>query len=168
MLKAGFHTCVSRTHNGARCLTMYGHQCLQAIISFAIKACVLATKSHMLNFCEVCTAICCDWDLWKPITQDTKIFSVVRKERANLRTKKCNDDFRKVVISNSIPDALRDLHTSRYKRPRYKPDNGCLWKPAKRNSVCTSKQLGFVASTETFNGNRYIDTNAHKQSQPLQ
>ena len=26
MLKPGFHTCVSRTHKGARCLTMYGHQ----------------------------------------------------------------------------------------------------------------------------------------------
>ena len=25
-LKPGFHTCVSRTHNSARCLKMYGHQ----------------------------------------------------------------------------------------------------------------------------------------------
>ena len=25
-IKPGFHTCVSRTHNGARCLKMYGHQ----------------------------------------------------------------------------------------------------------------------------------------------
>ena len=26
LIKPGFHTCVSRTHNGARCLAMYGHQ----------------------------------------------------------------------------------------------------------------------------------------------
>ena len=25
-IKPGFHMCVSKTHNGARCLTMYGHQ----------------------------------------------------------------------------------------------------------------------------------------------
>ena len=31
---------------------MYGHRCSQAIPAFAIKPCVLATKSHMLNFCE--------------------------------------------------------------------------------------------------------------------
>ena len=53
-IKPGFNTCVSRPHNSARWLTMYGHQCSQAIPAFAIKACVLATKSHMLNFCEVC------------------------------------------------------------------------------------------------------------------
>ena len=37
-----------------------------------------------------------------------------------------NNNFRNVVIHNSIPDALLDLHTSKYKRPH----NGCLWKPA--------------------------------------
>ena len=52
LLKPGFHTCVSRTHNSARWLKMYGHQWSQAITAFATKACELATKSHMLNFCE--------------------------------------------------------------------------------------------------------------------
>ena len=51
---------------------------------------------------------------------------------------------------------LRDLHTSKYKRPRNKPNDGCLWKPAKRNSVRTSKQLRFVAITETYNGNQAL------------
>ena len=41
-------------------------------------------------------------------------------------------------------------------RPRNKPNDGCLWKPAKRNSVRASKQLRFVAITETFNGNQAL------------
>ena len=105
----------------------------------------------MLNFCEVCAAICCDCDLW-----DTKRFSVFWKKRARLKTKKYNNDFRKVVISDSIPDALRDLHTSKYKRPRNKPEYCCLKKPAKRNNVRTSKQLWYFASTEKFNGNQVL------------
>ena len=48
------------------------------------------------------------------------------KNKAKLKTKKCNDDFWKVVIANSIPAALRDLHTSRYKRPHNKSNDGCL------------------------------------------
>ena len=40
------------------------------------------------------------------------------------------------------------------KRPRNKFNDGCLWKPAKCNSVRASKQLQFVAITETFNGNQ--------------
>ena len=120
------------------------------------KACVLASKYHMLNFCETCAAIWCD--LWKPKTQDTKWFSVLQKKRVKLKTKKYNNDFRKVVIFNSILDALRKLHTSKYKWPRNKPDDGCLWKAAKRNAVCTSKQLQFVASTKTFNGNQALLT----------
>ena len=62
-LKAGFYTCVSRTHNGAQCLSIDGHQWSQAISAFAVKACVLATKSNMLNFCEGMWGLC--WDmLW--------------------------------------------------------------------------------------------------------
>ena len=30
--------------------------------------------------------MCCDCDLWEPITQDKKRFSVLRKKRANLKT----------------------------------------------------------------------------------
>ena len=55
-----------------------------------------------------------------------------------------------------MPDALRDLHASKYQRPRNKPSDGCLWKPSNRNSVCASKQLRFVAITETFNGNQAL------------
>ena len=79
-VKAGIHTCVSSTHNGARCLSMYEHQCSQTIPAFAIKACALATKSHMLNFCRGLCAICRECDLWKLITQVTKRFSVLRKK----------------------------------------------------------------------------------------
>ena len=67
---AGVHTCHS----------MYGHKCSQAIPAIAIEACVLATKSHVLNFFEACAAIYCDCDLWEPITQVTKIISVLRKK----------------------------------------------------------------------------------------
>ena len=130
---------------------MYGHHCSQAISAFAIKACVLTTKSHALNFFEACAAVCCYCNLWKPRTQVTKRFSGFRK-KSKAQNKKYNNGFRKVVMSNAIPDALRDLHTSKYKYN--KPDDGCLWKPTKRNNVCTSQQLRFVASTEKFNGNR--------------
>ena len=129
----------------SRCMDR--HHCSQAIPAFATKPCVLAAKSYRLNFCEACAVICCDCDLWEPITQDTKRFSVLRKKRAKLNTKKYDHDFQKVVIFNSIPDALRDLHTSKYKRPRNKPDDGCLWKSAQRNNVRTSKQLRFVETS---------------------
>ena len=109
------YTCVSKTHNSTRYLSMYGHHFSQAIPAFTIKACELATKSHMFNFCKTCAAICCDCDLWEPITKETKRFSVLRKkeQEQSSKQKKYNSDFRKVVISNSIPDALRDLHTSK-------------------------------------------------------
>ena len=60
-----------------------------------MKACVLATKLHMLSFCEACGAI----------TQDTKRFSVLSKKKSKAQ----NNDFQKVVISNLISDALRDF-----------------------------------------------------------
>ena len=78
------------------------------------------------------------------------------KKKSKAKNKKNNDDFRKVDISDEIPDALRDLHASKYKRPRNVPTDRCLWKPAKRNSVRASKQLRFVAITETFNGNQAL------------
>ena len=81
LVKAGFNTCVSRTRNNGRCLSIYRHQCSQAVPAFATKACVLATKSHMLNFCEACVAICCECDLWQPIMQVTKRFSVRKKSK---------------------------------------------------------------------------------------
>ena len=56
------------------------------------------------------------------------------EKKSKAKSKKYNDDFQKVVISDQIPDALRDLHASKYQRLCNKPNNGCLCKPAKRNS----------------------------------
>ena len=42
------------------------------------------------------------------------------------------------------------------KRPNNKPNDVCPWEPAKRTGVCASKQLRFVAITETFNGNQAL------------
>ena len=75
--KAGVHTCHS----------MYGHKCSQAIPAIAIEACVLATKSHVLNFFEACAAIYCDCDLWEPIMQVTKMISVLRKAKQSSKQK---------------------------------------------------------------------------------
>ena len=76
---------------------MYGHQLSQTIPPFAAKACEVATKSHMLNFCEACAAICCDCDLQKPTTRETKkIFCP--KKRANPKTKKITTTFGKLLL----------------------------------------------------------------------
>ena len=101
--KPNFHTCVSKMHNNARCLTMYDHQWSQTIPAFATKACELATKSHMLNFCEGLRGLCRDmlW-LWSIKTNNTgqkKIFCPPKK-KSKAENKKYNDDFRKVVIFN--------------------------------------------------------------------
>ena len=104
--------------------------------------------------CEACAAICCDCDLWKPITQDTKKIFCPPEKKSKAKNEKYNNDFRKVIASGWIPDALLDLYTSKYKRRRNKPNDGSWWKLAKCNNVHTSKQLRFVASTETINGNQ--------------
>ena len=101
----------------------------------------------MLNFCEGMQGLCrdsCNGNLWKP---RYKKFSVLQKNEQDQGTV---FDFRKVVISNSLPDELRDLHTSKHKRPHNRPHDTYL---LKRNKVRTSKQLRFFASAETFNGN---------------
>ena len=36
-----------------------------------------------------------------------------------------------LFLTQLTPDELRDLHTSKYKKPRNKPNDGCLWKPEK-------------------------------------
>ena len=145
-------------HNGARRLSIYRHQCSQAIPALAIKACGLAWKSQMLNFCEGMRGLCPDmlW-LWLMGTDNAghKIFCLLEK-KSKAKNKRYNNVFRNVVIYSTMPDALRDLHTSKYKRPRNKPDDGCLWKRAKRDNVRTSKQLRFVACTETFKGNQAL------------
>ena len=118
---------------------MYGHQCSQVIPAFA-------AKLHKLNFCEGMRGLRRDmlW-LWPVGTDNAEHKKDFLFSEKKARLKK-NNYFRKVVIFNSIPDALRDSHTSKYKRPRNKNSDGCLWKPAKRNNARTTKQFRFVAS----------------------
>ena len=74
-------------HNGTQCLSMYRHHSSQVIPAFAMKACVLATKSRMLNFCDACAAICGNCNLRELIMQVTKTFSVCQKKQ---RSKQIN------------------------------------------------------------------------------
>ena len=80
---------------------MYGHQWTQTITTFAAKAYELATKSHMLNFCEGLRGLCRDilW-LWPIETNNARnkkdFLSSEKKSKA--KNKKNNDDFRNVVI----------------------------------------------------------------------
>ena len=137
-------------HYGAQCLLINRHQYSQTITAFATKACVLATKSGMFNFCEACAAICCESNLWKLRTQYTESIFCPSEKKTKTKELFYDNDFRKVFVYNSTPDALHDLDTSERKRPRNRTYDGCLWKPAKHNKVRTSKQLRLVASTETF------------------
>ena len=59
-----------------------------------------------------------------------KIFSAVRKKKSKTMEQFYNNDFQNVVVSNSIPDALSDLHSSKCKIPHNRPHDACLWKPA--------------------------------------
>ena len=93
--------------------TMYRHLCSQAISAFAIKACVLATKLHMLNFLRgLCHDVLWLWPVGTNNAGQKKIFCSPKK-KSKSQNNKYNNDFRRVVISNSIPDALCDLHTSK-------------------------------------------------------
>ena len=124
-LKSGFHTCVSRTHNGARCLTMYGRQWSQSIPAFATKTCGLATKSHMLNFCGGLRGLCDDmlWLIYKnQLHKNKKDFLSSKKKQS--QKQKNNNDFRKSLFL--IKYQTRNLHGSKYKRPRNKLNDGCL------------------------------------------
>ena len=55
-----------------------------------------------------------------------------------------------------MPDALRDLHASEYKRPHNRTYYVCLWKPEEHNKVRIGKQLRFFVSDETFNKNQAL------------
>ena len=82
-IKPGFHTCVSRTHNGARCLTMYEHQWSQAITAFAIKACkLMLIIARRVPRCSVTVT----YRNQQRRTQ--KRFSVLRKKEQILKAKK--------------------------------------------------------------------------------
>ena len=95
--KPGFHTCVSRTHNGARCLTMYEHQWSQAISSFAKKP----ASSHVLNFYEGLRGLCRDmlW-LWSIETNNAKNkeYFLFCKKKSKPKTKKILTTFGKSLF----------------------------------------------------------------------
>ena len=90
-LKPGFHTCVSRTHNSSRCHKMYGHQWSQAITAFAIKACELATQSHMLNFCDGLRSLCRNmlwlWSIKTNNARNKKYFPSSEKKEQSQKLK---------------------------------------------------------------------------------
>ena len=74
---------------------------ITAITALATKACELATKSHMLNFCKGLRGLCRDM-LWlfyrNQQRKKQKIFSVLRKERAKLKTKRITTAFGKSLF----------------------------------------------------------------------
>ena len=68
---------------------------------------------------ELLQGLCRDM-LWVwPVGTDNaghkKMFCLPKK-KAKLKTKKYNNNFWKAIISNAIPDALRDLHTSKIQK----------------------------------------------------
>ena len=75
----------------------------QAIPALATKAGELATKSHMLNFCEGLRGLCRDmlwpWSIETNNARNKKDF-LSSEKKPKPKTKKKNDDFRKVVISD--------------------------------------------------------------------
>ena len=117
------------------------HQCSQAIPALALKPCVLAKKSSMLNFCQVCATICGDCHLWEPITQDTKRFAVLREKEQSTKQKNITTTFGKSLVLTQYRIRYTIYMPPNAKRPHNKPDDGCLWKPGKRNNTRTSKQL---------------------------
>ena len=93
-------------HNSGWCLSMYGHQWSQAITAFTIKTCLLATKLHMLNFCERMQGLCRDilwlWPMGTDNAEHKKIFCF-SKRKSKAKIWKCNNGFRKVDILKLIP-----------------------------------------------------------------
>ena len=102
-IKPGFNTRVSRTRNGARCLTIYEHQCSQALPTLRNKSLRARNKVAHVELLRGDVrpvpryAVTVTYKNQQRKKQ--KIFSVFRKEKQN-QSKKYNDDFWKVVISN--------------------------------------------------------------------
>ena len=78
---------------------------------------------------ELLRGLCRDmlW-LWSIETNNARNNKDFLSSEKKEQSQKNNDDFRNVVISDWIPDALRDLHVFKYKRPRNKPNDRWLWK----------------------------------------
>ena len=113
----------------------------------------VADVELMRGDARLCAVICCDCNLWKPRMQCTGNICCPSEKKARPRNFFITTTF---IIYNPIPDALHDLHTSECKRTHHRTYDGCRWKPAECNKVRTSKQLRFVANTETFNGNQAL------------
>ena len=90
-----------------------------------------------------------------------KRFSVLRKKSKAKNKKIITTSFGKSLFLIKYRMRYAIYMPPKDKRPRNKPNDGCLWKPTKRNSVRASKQLRFVAITETFNGNQAIVATDH-------
>ena len=79
-------------YNSARCLTMYVHQWTQTITAFATKACKVATKLHMFNFCECLQGLCRDmlrlWSIEINNARKKKIFCLPKKNEQSRKQKK--------------------------------------------------------------------------------
>ena len=132
--KPGFHTCVSRTHNNARCLKMYGHQRSQAITAFATKACELATKSHVLNFCE---GLCRDmlW-LWYIETKNARkedFLSSEKKSKAKYTKKITTTSGKSLFLSDKMQE------TKKFFRP-----------PKKKSKAKYTKKMTTTFGTSLF------------------
>ena len=128
--KPGFYTCVIGSSMPSDVWTPI----ITTIPTFAIKACMLTWKSHMLNFSEGVRDLSHDMLWLQPIetnnTESRKIFCFLEKKSKN-KEQPYNNDVQKVVVYNSVLDAFCNLHTSKCKRPHNKPYDVCLWKPAK-------------------------------------
>ena len=119
--------CVNRTHNSARSLPINGYQRSQTIPACLHKSSKCWTFARC---CEACAAICCNMLWLQPMETEN---AGCRKDFLHSGKKSMtkewfhNNDFRDVAVYNSIPDALRDLHTSKCKRPHNRPYDACLW-----------------------------------------
>ena len=96
--KTGFHTCVSKTLNSARCLSMFGHQCSQAIPAFTTKACVLAHVELLRGDARLVPRCAGTATYGNRERSIQKRFSVLRQKRARPRKYLITMSFRKSIL----------------------------------------------------------------------
>ena len=132
-------------------------QCSQTISAFATKACVLALKSHMMNFFERMRDLCSDMLWLRPVeTENTEC----RKNLSPLKKRaEPKNNFITMTFWNSIPDVPRDLHTSKCKRPPNRTYDGYLWKPAKRKKFARANNSDLLRALKHL-----IKTRLYKDS----
>ena len=89
---------------------------LKSNLSFCKKACLFATKLHILNFCEDVRGYVAGYAVTE--INGNRKRSIPKNFWSSGKAELdyeivCNNNVQKVVVSDSIPDALRDLHTSK-------------------------------------------------------